>query len=69
MVVNPNEDAVHDVFDRRRAEHVSREVEVEVVSRYAIPPATLEALAWFLGDVSPRTVDAIRNFAHVADLF
>lgn len=66
-VVNPNEGAVGDLFAGQ--DGASREVEVEVVSRYVIPAATIDALAWFLGDISPRTVAAIQNFEHVPDLF
>lgn len=65
-VVNPNESAAGDLFD---AAGPSRDVEVEFVTRYAIPPATVEALTWFLSDVSPRTVAAMRSFVHLPDLF
>ena len=67
-VVDPNERAVDDLFDAR-AEGITREVEVEFVTRYAIPEATLETLAFFLGEVSPRTVAAMRSFVHLPDLF
>lgn len=71
-VVNPNERAVDDLFgagpDDRR-EGLSREVEVEFVTRYAIPATTLETLTWFLGDISPRTVAAMQRFVHLPDLF
>ena len=65
-VVNPNESAVGDLFE---ATGGSGEVEVAFVTRYAIPPATVEALTWFLGDVSPRTVEAMRTFVLLPDLF
>jgi glutamate racemase len=71
-VVNPNERAVDDLFGGRLAEGgeaMSREVDVEFVTRYAIPPATVEALSWFLSEISPRTVAAMTNFVHVPDLF
>jgi hypothetical protein len=29
----------------------------------------VEALTWFLSDISPRTVAAMKNFVHVPDLF
>ena len=67
-VVNPNELAVHDLFGPR-AEGAHREVEVRFVTRYAIPPATIEALTFFLGHVSPRTVAAMQSFEHLPDLF
>jgi glutamate racemase len=65
-VINPNERAVDDLFDSADGIH---EVEVEFVTRYAIPPATIEALTWFLSDISPRTVAAMKNFVHLPDLF
>jgi glutamate racemase len=71
-VVNPNERAVDDLFGSRlddRDAVINREVEVEFVTRYAIPEATVEALTWFLSDISPRTVAAMKNFVHLPDLF
>jgi glutamate racemase len=70
-VVNPNEQAVDDLFGTRSdaGPGINRDVEVEFVTRYAIPAATVEALTWFLTDISPRTVDAMKNFVHVPDLF
>jgi glutamate racemase len=67
-VVNPNERAVDDLF-AADAPAVSHEAEVEFVTRYAIPPATIEALTWFLSDISPRTVAAMQNFVHLPGLF
>ncbi len=70
-VVNPNERAVNDLFGTRldTGAGMNREVDVKFVTRYAIPEATLEALTWFLSDISPRTVTAMRNFVHLPDLF
>lgn len=70
-VVNPNERAVDDLFGTRSDAGVgmNREVGVEFVTRYAIPEATVEALTWFLFDISPRTVAAMKNFVHIPDLF
>ena len=67
-VVNPNERAVDDLFGTGGAAS-SREVEVEFVTRYAITPATIEALTWFLSDISPRTVAAMQHFVHLPNLF
>jgi glutamate racemase len=72
IVVNPNERAVDDLFATRVDDGgaaINREVEVEFVTRYAIPEATVEALTWFLSDISPRTVAAMKNFVHLPDLF
>jgi glutamate racemase len=67
-VLNPNESAVDDLFPGGGAGRV-HEAEVGFVTRYAIPETTLEALAFFLGGISPKTVEAMRNFTHVPDLF
>jgi glutamate racemase len=67
IVINPNERAVEDLFDDAPA--MSHEVSVQFVTRYAIPQATVEALTWFLSDISPRTVAAMKSFVHVPDLF
>ena len=65
-VINPNETAVEDIFPRGGRSH---DVEVQFVTRYAIPQATVEALTYFLADISPRTVEAMKNFVHVPELF
>ena len=65
-VINPNESAVGDLFDRGGASH---DVDVAFVTRYALPPATVETLSWLLGEISPRTVAAMQNFEHIPDLF
>ncbi|MEA2490478.1 MAG: glutamate racemase [Acidobacteriota bacterium] len=67
-VVNPNERAVDDIFgDRARGPY--REAQVTFVTRYAIPDATVEALTYFLAEISPRTVAAMQGFQHLPDLF
>ena len=65
-VINPNESAVGDLFP---ASGGSRDVDVEFVTRYRIPAATVEALTFFLNDISPKTVAAMTNFVYVPDLF
>ena len=65
-VINPNESAVGDLFESNGSRH---ETGVEFVTRYAIPAATIEALTFFLEEISPRTVAAMKNFNHVPDLF
>lgn len=59
-VINPNERAVDDLFHGQAAA-AHREAEVEFVTGYAIPAATIEALTWFLRDISPRTVAALKR--------
>ena len=68
-VVDPNERAVADLFGKLAEPGSVHEVEVEFVTRYAIPETTRETMSWFLGDISPRTVEAMRRFVHVPDLF
>lgn len=65
-VINPNERAVDDLFTSGGDNH---DVDVEFVTRYAIPPSAVEALSWFLSDISPKTVTAMKSFVHVPDLF
>ena len=67
-VVNPNELAVGDIFGPQ-GEGQQRDAEVRFVTRYAIPAVTVEALTWFLSDISPRTVAAMQDFEHLPDLF
>jgi glutamate racemase len=71
-VINPNERAVDDLFGTRSDDAgpgINREVDVQFVTRYAIPDVTVEALTWFLSDISPRTVAAMTNFVHLPGLF
>ena len=67
-VIDPNERAVDDLFAASGAPSY-RDVDVELVTRYAIPDAALRALTGFLGDISPRTVAALHSFHHCPDLF
>jgi glutamate racemase len=66
-IVNPNERAADDIFHARR-EGPHCDVDVTVVTRYAIPAVTVETLTYFLSEISPRTVDAMQHFEHVPDL-
>jgi glutamate racemase len=66
-VVNPNDSAVDDIFGAAGGEH--RDADVEVVSRYVIPPTALDALTGFLASISPRTVAALRDHVHSPELF
>ena len=65
-VINPNESAVDDLFDHGGSVH---DVDVRFVTRYALPPATVETLTRLLQDISPQTVAAMQNFEHIPDLF
>jgi glutamate racemase len=68
LVVDPNERAVEDIFDEHTAPP-QHEVDVKVVTRYAIPNATVRTLTAFLGAISPRTVAALQHFVHDPELF
>lgn len=71
-VINPNERAADDLFGKQSSKAgapANRDAAVEFVTRYGIPAATVEALTWFLSDISPRTVAAMQNFVYVPDLF
>lgn len=79
-IINPNESATDQIFATRSARSdgsqpsvlsakQNTEVPVHFITRYRIPAETLETLAWFLDDVSPRTVAAMKNFEHAPDLF
>lgn len=69
-VIDPNERAVGDLFPGDSATFPdNRDADVKVVSRYVIPDGAVDALSFFLAGVSPRTVDAIRNFETIPDLF
>jgi len=72
IVINPNESAVDDLFGSPEGpgnRGTEEPTHVEFVTRYALPEATVETLAWLLQDISPRTVAAMRDFVHVPDLF
>lgn len=68
-VINPNESAVGDLFPHHTDTPSNRDVDVDFVTRYEIPSATVQNLTFFLSDISPRTVFAMQNFVHVPDLF
>lgn len=67
-VVNPNELATGDLFGEQ-PEGAHRDAAVRFVTRYAIPDATIEALTFFLSEISPRTVAAMQQFEQQPDLF
>lgn len=67
VVIDPNESAVDEILPGKAGPH--RDVEVDFVTRYAIPDATVETLTRLLGGIAPRTVAAMRNFRHLPDLF
>lgn len=68
-VINPNESAVADLFPDEQRASAHHDADVRFVTRYAIPAATVDALTFFLEEVSPVTVEAMKRFEHVPDLF
>jgi glutamate racemase len=66
-VIDPNERAVGDLFDSAGGKY--RSADVQFVTRYAIPQTTIDALTFFLQEISPKTVQAMQNFVHAPDLF
>lgn len=72
-VLNPNEIVVETLFseiEQNIAKGAEKtDVSVEFVSRYAIPETALETIAFFLADISPRTVEAFQGYTHTPDLF
>ena len=68
-VVDPNERAVDDIFPAQPLASSAGDVSVELVTKYALPDATVKALARFLADISPPTVAAMQRFVHVPELF
>jgi glutamate racemase len=69
-IVDPNESAVGDLFgEGGETGSVQGDAEISFVTRYPIPEATLDALAFYLGWISPRTIEALRRYEHAADLF
>jgi glutamate racemase len=70
---NPNLYAIEEMDQKQligssNAMHSSH-VEIDVVSRYAIPRETRKALSHYLKSVSPITVSAIGNYNHRPDFF
>jgi glutamate racemase len=72
-VLNPNEFVIDDIFgkygrktDKKDGEH---DVEIEFITRYEIPETALETIAFFLDDISPKTVRAFTNYTRLPDLF
>lgn len=72
-ILNPNEFVVDELFEKYEGKLTNTEgindVEVEFITRYKIPDTALETIAFFLDDVSPKTVQAFTNYTHAPDLF
>ena len=73
QVVNPNEFVIDDLFGKYEGKlddpAGGNNVSVEFITRYKIPETALETIAFFLEDISPKTVEAFTNYTHAPDLF
>ena len=72
-VLNPNEFVIDDLFHKYEPKQdrttSKSEVSVKFITRYKIPETALETIAFFLDDVSSKTVEAFTNYTHAPDLF
>jgi glutamate racemase len=73
QVLNPNEFVIDDLFEKYKEKSIDTErgnnIEVEFITRYRIPETALETIAFFLQEVSPKTVYAFTNYTHAPGLF
>jgi glutamate racemase len=71
--LNPNEFVIDDIFEKHKKTFTDiereSEVEVEFITRYKIPETAIETIAFFLEDISPKTVRAFTTYTHAPDLF
>jgi glutamate racemase len=72
-ILNPNEFVIDDLFGKsvRRYREIAEKdyVDVQFITRYKIPKTALETIAFFLENISPRTIRAFREYTHAPDLF
>jgi glutamate racemase len=72
-VLNPNEFVIEDLFAETRSNAISSEiaidVDVEFITRYKVPETALETIAFFLQEISPKTVKAFKEYTHAPGLF
>jgi len=73
VVLNPNELVIDDLFGKYKPKFTGtrgeNDIEVEFITRYRIPETTLETIAFFLDEVSPKMVQAFINYTYAPDLF
>jgi glutamate racemase len=73
IILNPNELVIDDLLrehlQKNLKSHRINEVELEFVTRYKIPETTLETISYFLNEVSPKTVQALKNYTYSPNLF
>jgi glutamate racemase len=72
-ILNPNEFVIEDLFERNvemtEKERKKIHVEVQFITRYRIPETALETIAFFLENISPKTIRAFEEYTHAPDLF
>lgn len=72
-ILNPNEFVSEELFaDIEPASHQESEccdVSVEFITRYRVPETALETIAFFLEEISPKTVEAFHDYTYAPDLF
>ena len=73
QILNPNEFVVDDLFGSLGRDptdpNTKSDIDVEFVTRYRIPETALETIAFFLDDVSPKTVRAFTSYTYSPGLF
>ncbi len=68
-VLNPNPGAAAAILEHIRSPAGHGAVNIRVISRYSIPERPMASLCHYLGDISPATLDALRHFETVPDLY
>jgi glutamate racemase len=72
-ILNPNEFVIDDWFgefvEKTGATGATSSVEIEFITRYKIPETALETISFFIEEISPKTVQAFREYTHAPDLF
>lgn len=72
-ILNPNEFVAEELFESLEGGAAGcgagENIEVEFVTRYRIPDAALETIAFFLEPISPRTIKAFQKYTYDPGLF
>ena len=70
VLLNPNELVIDDLFGKYKNIELQEEndIDVKFITRYKIPDTALETIEFYLGKVSPKTVQAFLNYNYEPDL-
>jgi glutamate racemase len=69
-VLNPNEWVAEELFSKfDKNSSSNNDIEVDIISRYRIPETALETIAFFLEDISPKTIRAFADYTYSPGLF